>query len=305
MRPTEAVLMTRDGVVAHEAYTGTEPATGAPCRPETRFQIASLSKQFVAATALLLAEDGVLSLTDRPADGLPGCPPAWAAVTLHHLLTHTSGLPHWDAVPEPGPHTPPSRADTLARIMRLPLLGAPGDRWHYSSPGYVLAARMIEQAGARPYTDILRERILLPLHLNHTGTSSQRTRAENGTTDLSLLPGTGDLWSTARDLARWARVLERGELLNPGSLRSMYTPHAVPRTQYSTPLLATGYGYGVFLGTLAGHRAHFHHGDNPGHRSLLVRLPDQDTGIVVLTRDDDTDPCATLPTLLTALAQRP
>ncbi|MCX4679355.1 beta-lactamase family protein [Streptomyces sp. NBC_01433] len=305
MRPTGAVLMTRDGVVVHEVYTGTDPATGARRHPGTRFQIASLSKQFVAATALLLAEDGVLSLTDRLADGLPGCPPAWAALTLHHLLTHTSGLPHWDAVPEPGPHTSPSRGDTLARIMRLTLLSAPGDRWHYSSPGYVLAALMIEHAGARAYTDILRERILLPLRLNHTGTSSHRAGAQSGTTDLSCLPGTGDLWSTAHDLARWARVLEQSELLNPGSLRSMYTPHAIPRTQYPTPLIATGYGYGVFLGTLAGHPAHFHHGDNPGHRSLLVRLPEQDTGIVVLTRDDDTDPCTTLPELLTALAQHP
>ncbi|MGW1974395.1 serine hydrolase domain-containing protein [Streptomyces sp. NPDC001889] len=295
MTLTGAVLVTRGSTIVYEAYTHT-------AGPGTRFQIASLSKQFTAAAALLLAGDGLLSLSDPMAHRLPGSPEAWAGITAHHLLTHTSGLPHWDAATGSGPRVPLSRADTAARVMRLLPLTAPGRRWHYSSPGYVLAALLIEYVTGHPYQGILRDRVLDPLSLHHTGTGDG---TGSGATDPSCLPGAGDLWSTARDLARWARALEQGRLLGPGPLHLMFTAHAVPEPHGHTPLTATGYGYGVFLGTLSGHPARFHHGDNPGHRSLLVRLPHLDTGIVILSRGNDTDPYTTLTTLLTTPALRP
>ncbi|WP_329562219.1 beta-lactamase family protein [Streptomyces uncialis] len=92
-------------------------------------------------------------------------------------------------------------------------------------------------------------------------------------------------------------ALERGELLTRGSLNAMFTPRAVPRIRFPSPLAVSGYGYDVFIETLAGHPARFHHGDNPGHRSFLVRLPEQDTAIAVLTRDEHTGPYTTLSAL--------
>ncbi|MFE7129712.1 serine hydrolase domain-containing protein [Streptomyces sp. NPDC057638] len=287
------VVVTCGSTCAHEVYWGDGGQ-------EERFQAASLSKQFTAATALLLVEDGTLSLADRPADRLPGSPAAWSGITLHHLLSHTSGLPHWDALSEPiGPGAPPSRSDTVAQVMRMLPLAAPGRRWHYSSPGYVLVALLIEQTTGRAYADILRERILDPLGLAHTGAAQGLVSTTSGVTDPGCLPGAGDLWSTARDLAHWARVLERGGLLRPASLRRMYTSHATPHAPGFAPLTATGYGYGVFLGALAEHRARFHHGDNPGYRSLLVRLPERDTTVVILTRGDGGDLSAILAELFT------
>ncbi|MCX4967375.1 beta-lactamase family protein [Streptomyces sp. NBC_00654] len=312
MEPTTEVLVTRGPAVVYETRTGAADVG-------KHFQIASLSKQFAAAAALLLAEDGTLALTDQLVDRVPGCPSSWAGITVHHLLTHTSGLPHWDPGPGPGPGPGPdpdtdtgplppplSRVDTIAHVMRLLPLAEPGQRWHYSSPGYVLTALLVEHTTGRPYADILRERVLSPLGLSRTGTTApgHRDGTGNGEMDPSCLPGAGDLWSTAGDLARWARALERGHLLGPDSLHRMFTSHIAPRIQYPMPLTVTGYGYGVFLGTLAGHPARFHHGDNPGHRSLLVRLPGQDTGIIVLTRDNHTDPYATLSALLATSALR-
>ncbi|MEE1736833.1 serine hydrolase [Streptomyces sp. BE147] len=299
MESTTEVLVTRGPAVVHERRTG---AVGVG----KHFQIASLSKQFAAAAALLLAEEGTLALTDQLVDRVPGCPSSWAGITPHHLLAHTSGLPHWDPGPGPSPRPPLSRADTVAHVMRLLPSTAPGQRWHYSSPGYVLTALLVEHTTGRPYADILRERVLGPLGLSRTRTAAPGHRDGTGTEvmDPSCLPGAGDLWSTAGDLARWARALERGHLLGPDSLRAMFTSHITPRIQHPMPLTVTGYGYGVFLGTLAGHPARFHHGDNPGHRSLLVRLPDRDTGIIVLTRGNHTDPYAVLSALLTTPALR-
>ncbi|MEU5402302.1 serine hydrolase domain-containing protein [Streptomyces sp. NPDC005963] len=306
MRPIGAALMTHGSRAVHEAYEGVaDETTGAVCGPDTRFQIASLSKQFAAAAALLLVEDGVLALSDPVSAWLVGAPAQWAEITLHHLLTHTSGLPHWDALPELDREGPPSREEVVAAVMGLlPLPGEP--TWHYSSPGYVVVALVVERAGGCAYADFLRTRILLPLGLAATSVGSapaavaargHRGRALHGAEDVSWLPGSGDLWSTVRDLARWARAVETGEVVHGRSLRAMVTRQCVVETSRE-PLVVTGYGYGVFLGELAGTPARFHDGDNRGFRSLLVRLPEHDTGIVVLAHDELADPYATLAELV-------
>ena len=307
-RLTGAVLATRGSTILYEAYGDTaDPVTGTRCEPGTRFQIASVSKQFAAAAALLLVEDGALRLTDCVTDWLEGCPANWADITLHHLLTHTSGLPHWDAIPRFDVGAPPSREETVACVMRLlPMTGGPGRVWRYSSPGYVLAALVIERASRRAYGDFLRERIFLPLGLASTsvGPAPSRDVARGhrhgrirDVEDLSRMPGTGDVWTTARDLAHWARAVERGKLLAPESLRLMFTAHSQLHIE-CPPLTATGCGYGVFLGDLAGRPAHFHDGDNTGYQSLLIRLPEPDVGIVVLANEECADPYATVSDLL-------
>ena len=78
---------------------GWHAEAGAECTPQTRFQISSLSKQFTAVAVLLLAEAGQLDLAEPVARWLPGCPPQWQRVTLHHLLSHTAGVRHWGDAP--------------------------------------------------------------------------------------------------------------------------------------------------------------------------------------------------------------
>lgn len=311
MEPSGAVLLARGSDIAYEAYGGAaDVTTGLLCTPDTRFQIASISKQFAAAAMLLLVEDGVLAPTDSVTDWLEDCPAPWAEITLHHLLTHTSGLPHWEGTPGLGVDTPPSRAETVDRVMRL--LPQPGPRdWHYSSPGYVLVALVIERASTLAYADFLTERIFLPLGLSSTTVGAKppgqvarghRNGEVRDIEDLSWMPGAGDVWATARDLAVWARALERGELLARASLSTMFAPHRTLRTR-RPPCTVTGYGYGVFLGECAGQPAHFHDGDNIGYRSLLVRLPQSDTTMVALTNDERSDPHSAVGALAAGLAR--
>ena len=110
------------------------------CTPATRFQIASVSKQFTAAAVLLLAERGVLSLDDPISRRLGDCPPAWRDITLHHLLTHSSGLGLWHDYPMIDLAQPVEPAELRQTIQQLPPLFRPGAGWHYSSPAYVLLA---------------------------------------------------------------------------------------------------------------------------------------------------------------------
>ena len=288
-------MVTRAGTVRTELARGLADAVaGIPCTAQTRFQICSISKQFAAAAVLLLAEAGRLALDDPVDRWLPGGPPQWSGVTLHHLLSHTAGVPHWLEAPGLDPAEPAPPAERLAAILAAPLRTAPGQAWHYTSPDFVLVGLIVERASGQPYARFLTERILAPLGLTATSVggpppepAARGYRDGEPVTpfDLAAMAGTGDIWSTAADLARFTAARHAGNLITNESLHAMLTPHA-PIEDDDEDLTTTGYGYGVFTGTFAGHAAYYHPGDNPGYRSFSVWLPDQAASLVVLANDD-------------------
>ena len=122
-----AAAVTRAGSVELELAGGLADAgSGAECTPQTRFQIASVSKQFAATAVMLLAESGAVELGEPMARWLPGCPPRWRQVTPHHLLTHTAGVRHWSDAPGFDPSQPMDIRERLAFIQQAPLLTEPG-----------------------------------------------------------------------------------------------------------------------------------------------------------------------------------
>jgi CubicO group peptidase (beta-lactamase class C family) len=129
-------LVQRDGRdVLATAGGKTGASTDGDCGLGTRFQVASVSKQFMAAAVLLLAERGVLAVSDPAGRWLAAGPPGWDQVTVQHLLTHTSGLPHWRDLPGLDLTVPAGTDDLLARLRSAGMLFAPGQRHSYSSPG--------------------------------------------------------------------------------------------------------------------------------------------------------------------------
>ena len=270
--------------------------TDVPCTAETRFQICSVSKQFTAAAVMLLAESGQVELNEPLARWMPEAPPQWRQVTLHQLLSHTAGVPHWLEAPDLDPADPMSFCQRVEIIQNTPLRTEPGAEWHYSSPGFVLAGSIVERASGRPYQDFVAERILSPLRLSHTSLGATPDGAAHGYRnaepvmpfDLSAMWGSGDIWSTAGDLTRFTAALHTGELISSGSLRTMCTAHAsIDDDDDEEPrLTTTGYGYGMFTGIFAGHDVFFHPGDNPGYQSLACWIPDQAAGIVILVNDE-------------------
>jgi CubicO group peptidase (beta-lactamase class C family) len=301
-------MVARAGSVRAEAAGGlAEVEAGLPCTADTRFQLCSVSKQFTAAAVLLLAEAGRLDLHEPVTRWLPAAPPPWRQITLHHLLSHTAGVPHWNEAPGLDPSQPMGVSERLAAVQAAPLCTGPGGGWHYSSPGFILAGHIAERASDQPYPEFLTERILAPLNLTETTAGDAPAGAARGyrdgrpvpSWDLTAMPGTGDLWSTARDLTRFVTALHEGRLITPASLRAMCTPHA-PLSDDEGDLITTGYGYGMFTGTFAGQEARYHPGDNPGYQSLAGWLPDRSASIVILANDEVADMSSLVRQLLPA-----
>jgi CubicO group peptidase (beta-lactamase class C family) len=290
-------MVTRGGPVVAELAGGpADAAAGTLCTQQTRFQLCSVSKQYAAAAVMLLAESGRLDLAEPVGRWLPGGLPQWRRVTLHHLLSHTAGIPHWREAPGLDPAEPMSFRDRLAAVAATPLRTEPGAQWHYSSPGYLLAGFIVERASGRPYQEFIAERILSPLRLDQTAVGGAPGAAARGYRDgqpvvpfdLDTMPGTGDIWSTAADLTRFTTALHGGELVTADSLRAMCTAHASRNDadEGAPRLTETGYGYGMRIGSFAGHTAYYHSGDNPGYLSLACWIPDQKASIVILLNDE-------------------
>ncbi|KKK03537.1 serine hydrolase [Micromonospora sp. HK10] len=279
-----------------------DEATGLPCARATRFQIASISKQMAAVAVLLLAERGVLRLTDPVVRWLPDPPPAWSSITLHHLLTHSSGLGHWPEYPAVDLLGPAEPDALLAAFAAVPPLFRPGAGWHYSSPGYVLLARAVERATGRSYPEFLAEEVFAPLGMagSFAGPGDGRPDVAIGhergrpvpSWDLATVSmGAGDVWCTGADLLTWLDVPRRGRLLSPGSVAAMVAP------QVSTGRAGDAYGYGFFVGSLTGRRAVHHSGDNGGYKAFAAWLPDSDQRLVLLTNQAEVDPVAVMSVL--------
>jgi CubicO group peptidase (beta-lactamase class C family) len=318
MRPVEGLrgtaVVTRGGSVAVDLAEGlADVEAGVPCTSGTRFQLCSVSKQFAAAAVMLLAESGRLDLREPVARWLPEGPPHWRQVTLHHLLSHTAGLPHWLEAPGLDPAEPVSVSERLEIIQATPLRTEPGAQWHYSSLGFVLAAFIVGQASGQPYSQFLAEKILSPLRLTQTTAGGTPGAAARGYRDgqpvtpwdLDAMLGTGDIWSSAGDLTRFTAALHRGELIAASSLRAMCTAHApLNDDKEGEPrLTTTGYGYGMYTGIFAGHAAWYHTGDNPGYQSFACWIPDRAASIVILVNDEAANVTGLLRQLLPAAVE--
>lgn len=281
-------------------------ASGGPATPATRFPIASVAKQFAAAAVLLLAERGALALEHPVTRWLPGGPPWWRDVTVHHLLTHTSGLGHWGDAPGFDPREPLDLARRAELIQQAPPAARPGHAWQYSSPGYLLAARIVERAAGQEYGPFLTEQIFGPLGLTATTTGPPEAAesAPPPANPLPPLPGTSDIWSTAGDLARYAEQFHAGALLGAESRAVMTGPLAPTgeEPKPGRPFFGSHYGYGLFVGTIAGQPAVFHPGDIPGFAAFHAWLPERRAAIAILAGDEQADIPGALTNLLATAA---
>ena len=286
------VLVAKDGaVVFSRAYGFANLEWQIPNTVDTRFRIGSISKQFTAAAVLLLEERGKLQTTDLVKKHLPDAPAAWDGITIHHLLTHTSGIPNLTALPEyESIRTLSTRPDRLvASFSNKPLDFAPGERFNYSNSGYVLLAALVERVAGQPFERFVQENIFDRLVMKHTGSdtftaiiprraagyspASGRRGGELRNAqyiDMTIPIGGGSLYSTTDDLARWAHTLFGGKLLSAESLRKMTRPEK------------DNYAYGLGIGNVGERRAYTHTGGIEGFNSALWYFPESKTAVVVL-----------------------
>jgi CubicO group peptidase (beta-lactamase class C family) len=287
-----AILLARDGkVLLSKGYGMADLEDDAPNTPQTKFRLGSITKQFTAAAVLLLQERGKLSVQDAVCKYVENCPQAWQPVTIHHLLTHTSGIPNMTSFPEfqrikVFPSTP---LQSVATFREKPLEFAPGERFNYSNSGYLLLGHIIESVSGKSYADFLRENIFQPLGMKNTdydlnsaivkNRAAGYTRGPDGIInapyiDMTIPHAAGALYSTVEDMYLWDRALYTEKLLSKKSLEAMNTG------------FKDGYGYGVGIGEQYGLKVVEHGGGIEGFSTYIARFTNENGTVIVLSNID-------------------
>ena len=165
---TGSVLLAHQGkVLISQGYGLADREQNIPNTPQTRYRIASMTKQFTAMAILILEAQGKLDVKDPICIYIADCPSTWEAITIHHLLTHTSGIPDYLSLPYYGSSraTPSAPLQTIARFKDLLLNFQPGEKFSYSNSGYIVLGYIIEQVSGQTYQDFLQQSIFTPLNL--------------------------------------------------------------------------------------------------------------------------------------------
>jgi len=253
------------------------------------YEIGSISKQITAVAILQLVEAGAVELDAPVGRYLDDIPEAWRAVTLRQLLTHTSGVPDYEAaagyIIYESPATP---ADVYASVAQRPLDFEPGARWSYSNTGYYLLSLVVERMSGRPFGAYLRDRIFRPLGMTGAHLSDGQVDAslaqgckpgdEGHIAVLPISPGStlgaGGIVSSLQDWAAWDAAFGE-DLISSQSWAEMLSPAELSDGR------AVGYGFGVEVGDHRGARQQMHSGQTAGFSAVYIRLPDLDTSIAV------------------------
>jgi D-alanyl-D-alanine carboxypeptidase len=263
-----------------------------PVSATTQFYVGALTKQFTAASVLLLVQDGKIKLDDKVTKYVPELTIA-SGVTVAQLLQQTSGLP--DYTHAPGIKLDPTRrvklADFIAAVDKMPMRFAPGSKFGYNNFNYFVAGLIVERASGLPLSDFLQARIFQPLYMTSsffagdTGISPLAATGYRGSPhhftpvkpwDASWLLGAGGIVSNVYDLAKWD--VDFPLLVRDDGVRDMFTAGSAPGVQ--------AYGMGWVIDQRGGKRYVWHNGELGGFHAMNALLPDDHIAVVVLTNTD-------------------
>lgn len=279
------VLIARgDEVLLYRGYGKASDERDVDFQADCVLDVGSISKQFTAAGIMKLVEQGKLDVEDAVGKFFPDAPADKAGITLHQLMTHTSGLSHdfagdFDAI---------KRDEALARIWRSELSAPPGNEYSYANTGYALLAFVIEQATGRNYFDFMREDIFRPAgmtttgfygdaavkeHLNFTGYMNSM-KTEFTALDQSILYGgtlgNGGVLCTAEDMLRWCKAI-RGGFFREDIKQRIFKDYG------------NEYGYGWDISETKYGKRITHNGGGAGGNAYVAMYPEEDIVIIVLS----------------------
>lgn len=297
-----AILVAKsDSILFKKGIGKVAPKSDQSIDADTKFYIGSLSKQFTASLILLLAQEGKLDLDNSISTYLPSYPEdKGAQITVHHLLSNSSGLPHYPELLKFGYTSktffsnPISTKELIDLIGKMNLSFIPGSRFQYSSFGYMLLGAIIENVTKQDYQSVLHNRIVEPLGLKNTGYANELL-TENFAADsrfinipffrghyeevadreLSTAFSAGGIYSSLNDLFTWTQAIRNNSLLNPKFQDLFFKPNL------------KGYCYGLFKnpeGFLRKNhnvQLYFHGGAIMGYRSAIALYEDETTIIIL------------------------
>ena len=296
--PGAAVLVVRDGRIEHaRGYGMANLEHGIPIRPDTVFDIASVSKQFAAMAIALLEADGKLSLDDDVKKHLPELPDFGHRITIRHLVHHTSGIRDWPGTMSIGGW---SYEDVMSfsQILRMAfhqreLNFTPGDAYAYSNTGYNLLAEIVARTSGKSFRQFCNDQIFQPLRMTRTHFHDDHAevvvnraesyrppvggRVRHAASNLTAL-GSSSLFTTIEDLAKW---IDNYHSAKPvvGNATLIARLHERGRLNSGQQI---AYAFGQSIGEFRGLRVVNHTGSWAGYRSVLERFPDERLGVVIL-----------------------
>lgn len=295
--PGCAVGVSQHGrTVFERAYGMADLEHGIANAPETIFEGGSVSKQFTAAAVVLLVLDGKLSLDDDVRAYIPEVPDYGEVITIHHLMTHTSGLRDWGSVASISGWGREQRShdhdDVLDIVSRQSALNyPPGEEYSYTNTGYNLLAEIVTRVSGQPFAGFSEERIFEPLGMTRTqwrddyrrivpGRSTAYSSLSNDGWEINrpieYVHGNGGILTTVGDLAIWNEALTDGRL---GGDRFLELMHRQGRLSDGSEIVYAG---GLMVDEFAGVRAVTHTGSTAGYRAFLGRYPEQGLSVAML-----------------------
>ena len=305
---TGGVLVARgDEILFRQVYGYADRSLGTPLQLNSRFRLASVSKQFTAAAILKLQDEGVLSTHDPVCRWIQPCPPAWEPIRLYHLLSHTSGIPDLMARPAWGIRrvTPATMDELTADSMQYGLQFTPGTKVRYNNAAYNLLAAVVEEASGQSLLAYLGTAFFDPLGMADTGYDDGASDVVMGYANLggggpspqpdanvSIIVGAGALYSTLDDLLVWQRALHGGHVLTPRSYAMMIADHAPESTPDERGRPRRYWGFGLFSNSLGRRvspdfldRQIYHTGSWSGFRNMVTWQADAEVTVIVLSNN--------------------
>lgn len=290
------VLVAKDNeIILSKGYGMCNYEHNVPNTPQTKFKLSSLTKPFVALTIMQLQEKGLLNAHDPLSNYIPDYPRG-TEITLHHLLSHTSGIKNYTQFTDFHifKKQPTSLSALISRFKNIPLYFEPGAAYKFSNSNYVLLAYIIELVTHRICGEYVIENICKPIGMHNTrieNTQEVVAHRASGYTidnqqlqnadyiDASAAIGLGFLYSTVEDMYIFDRALYTNQLASFDSLSTMLTPC----TYIGDKADNVQYGYGLATIEIDGHRVKKHLGDIDGFTSAMYRFPDDNIFIIVLS----------------------
>jgi len=301
-------IVSKGEVIAVKGYGYANVELDVPVTGETIFQSGSVGKQFTAAAVMLQVEDGKLALDDSITQYFTDAPQSWRPITVRNLLTHSSGIPDYEANVANvsyGTGVLDYRRDyteeELTKIAYgMPLGFAPGSRWSYSNTGYVLLGILVHKVSGRFYGDVLKDRVFAPLGMKTARIISEEDIVPHRAAGYRLVNGQlknqewvsptmdttadGSLYLSMLDFIAWDHGLRAHAILKPQSWAQVYTP-MVLKSGKTYP-----YGFGWNLGESQGQPWYHHGGSWQGFKTYISRYLADDLTIIVLSNLADATP---------------
>jgi CubicO group peptidase (beta-lactamase class C family) len=298
--PGAAVLVALHGrPLLMKGYGLADLETGRAVTPATSFRLASLTKQFTATAILLLRQEGLLSLDDPIARHLPELPPFTTGITVRQVLHHVSGLPDYEEYLRITHLVPLQDFDVPFMVADgESLMFLPGTKYHYSNTGYALLGRIAGRVAGVPFPELLRKKVFAPAVMRSTvafveegppvperayGYSRAQVLRAWKRTDQSMTSavlGDGGIYCSVQDWLAWDRALNAHLLLDSLTQEEAFTPATLADGSRTT------YGFGWMIEAYRGMRATLHSGGTMGFSHFMVRFPDDEFTVVVLTNRD-------------------